>query len=65
METVPGELGIAYPCNNFDITVQKSGYLEEGINGEELEEGIHYFTVTVLVKNKSPLRILVLSMKYM
>ncbi|MEN6372980.1 MAG: DUF4352 domain-containing protein [Armatimonadota bacterium] len=54
METVPGALGTAYPCNNFDITVQKSGYLEEGINGEELEEGIHYFTVTVLVKNKSP-----------
>ncbi|MEN6520448.1 MAG: DUF4352 domain-containing protein [Armatimonadota bacterium] len=54
LETVPGESGTTYPCINFGITVQKSGYLEEGINGEELEEGIHYFTVTVLVKNKSP-----------
>jgi hypothetical protein len=54
LEEVPAQLGTAYPCESFDVTVEKYEYSTATLEGQTPEEGERFLVATLLMKNNSP-----------
>lgn len=51
LETVPAQVGAAYPFNRFDITVEKFSYTTEALDAGGPEKNGRFLVATLLVKN--------------
>jgi hypothetical protein len=51
---VPAAQGVAYPCDNFAVTVEKSAFTTAAIGEAKPNEGDRFLVFTLLVKNQTP-----------
>ena len=59
LEEVPAQIGTAYPCENFGVTVEQVAYSTAAFEDQAPGEGERFLVATLLMKNDSPAEVFV------